>query len=72
MINKKIKVCSICFKDLNGYGNNSEPINKGECCDDCNYLVIRARINQMRKPKSPEETKKMLKVDNLVRGNKKY
>lgn len=47
---KKIKekkgVCSICFKDYVGFGNNAKPVNSGRCCDSCNgMIVIYARIN---------------------------
>ncbi len=42
------QLCSICFKPYEGYGNNAEPINKGRCCDQCNDLVVIARLNQMK------------------------
>ena len=48
MTKAKTKYCSICFKPLEGYGNNPEPINKGRCCDNCNNLVIMARIQCLR------------------------
>ena len=37
--------CSICNEKIEGFGNNAQPINDGMCCDDCNNLVILARIN---------------------------
>ena len=37
--------CSICEKDFEGFGNNAQPVNDGICCDECNNLVIWARIN---------------------------
>ena len=37
--------CSICNENIEGFGNNAQPINDGICCDDCNNLVILARIN---------------------------
>ena len=47
---KKNKICSICFRDYEGYGNNAEPINSGRCCDSCNgMVVIYARINCARR-----------------------
>jgi hypothetical protein len=42
---QEAKVCSICFRKYKGFGNNASPINIGRCCDDCNDLVIIARIN---------------------------
>lgn len=39
--------CCICGKELNGYGNNPEPVEPyeaGLCCDECNAeKVIPAR-----------------------------
>lgn len=32
--------CSICGKEYKGYGNNAEPVNKGKCCDKCNFQVV--------------------------------
>lgn len=32
--------CSICGKELEGYGNNSYPVNNGRCCDNCNFLIV--------------------------------
>ena len=43
---RKVKMnCSICKEDFEGYGNNAQPVNDGICCDECNALVIWARIN---------------------------
>ena len=41
-------VCSICFLEVWGFGNNAEPINNGRCCNTCNDLVITARFHQLR------------------------
>ncbi len=39
------KICSICGKEYDGFGNNAEPVNDGKCCDDCNInVVIPARL----------------------------
>lgn len=46
--------CSICLNYFDGYGNNAEPINHGECCDKCNQLVIIERLKQMWKNNSDE------------------
>lgn len=32
--------CSICGKEILGYGNNPAPICRGEVCDECNLSVI--------------------------------
>jgi hypothetical protein len=41
-------VCSICQCTIvEQYGNNAWPINEGRCCDNCDQLVIAARINQI-------------------------
>ena len=48
--------CIICEKWSMGwgsnkqYGNNPEPVmNHGECCDECNELVIQARFKGIKK-----------------------
>lgn len=42
---EKIEICDICGKDIIGYGNNSDPINCGRVCDDCNFdYVLPLRI----------------------------
>ena len=45
---EKVKVCSVCYKVYEGFGNNASPINIGRCCDKCNKLVIVARINSIK------------------------
>lgn len=40
-------VCCICGNHFSGYGNNPHPLVTDEgarCCDECNALVIEARI----------------------------
>lgn len=44
---KKTRRCSICGWTYTGFGNNAFPINDGRCCDDCNDLVVRRRINDI-------------------------
>jgi len=34
------QICSICGKSFEDYGNNAQPVNDGECCDDCNERVV--------------------------------
>lgn len=42
------KVCVICGKEYDGYGNNAQPVKDGNCCDKCNQeVVIPARIKKM-------------------------
>ena len=45
--------CCICENLINDYGNNPYPLCEKEdyesrCCDQCNNLVIHARIFQMK------------------------
>lgn len=48
--------CSICNEKYEGYGNNAQPINDGECCDMCNTDVIYARLGLFQEDKNVEET----------------
>lgn len=43
-----IKICSICGRNIIGYGNNAEPVKSGLCCDECNKLVVMARLGGVR------------------------
>src|SRR5262245_11238444 len=36
-------ICSICGEQYEGWGNNAEPINDGQCCDKCNATVVLPR-----------------------------
>lgn len=40
--------CCLCGMDIEGYGNNAEPLEKGRCCDLCNVIVIDERIRRIR------------------------
>lgn len=46
-----MKICCICGKEFEGWGNNPYPVVKDEnarCCDDCNAMyVIPARIGAL-------------------------
>ena len=48
----KTKICCICGKEFEGWGNNPWPVVKDEgaiCCDECNAMfVIPARIDLIR------------------------
>jgi hypothetical protein len=42
--------CTICKKEVKGFGHHAEPVKKGTCCDLCNDVhVIPARIKQINK-----------------------
>lgn len=47
--NRKQKICSICGKSYEGYGNNAQPVNSGRCCDVCNSEIVIPRRLQERK-----------------------
>ena len=38
--------CVLCGKEIIGYGHNASPLADGQCCDECNTLVIKARYNR--------------------------
>jgi len=43
------KKCIICKEEIQGFGNNAEPIKKGICCGLCNDLyVIPERLKQLK------------------------
>tara|TARA_Y100001938_G_scaffold141772_1_gene212065 strand:+ start:753 stop:1115 length:363 start_codon:yes stop_codon:yes gene_type:complete len=53
-----VKECVFCSKEIKDWGNNSQPIQKGRCCDDCNKkLVIPFRIQELRKQKQEIDEK---------------
>jgi hypothetical protein len=40
-IREDIIECSICDSEIPRWeSNNAQPINTGECCDDCNYQYV--------------------------------
>lgn len=40
--------CDICGDDIEGYGNNADPVTEGICCDTCNFgHVIPERLKIM-------------------------
>lgn len=46
----KKKVCCICGKEFNGWGNNPYPVKEdGECCRVCNSAVVLPRRIKMMK-----------------------
>jgi hypothetical protein len=34
------KICSICGKQYEGYGNNAQPISNDKCCDMCYHVFV--------------------------------
>ena len=47
---RETKKCVICGDDIQGYGNNADPIADGICCDKCNASkVIPARLSKINK-----------------------
>ena len=44
--------CSICGKEIIGTGNSTAPLQRGKCCDECNFkkiVPIRMYLNGMNK-----------------------
>lgn len=40
--------CCLCGSPYEGIGNNPQPlVETGRCCDACNEVVVRARINAL-------------------------
>ena len=54
---KEAKICCICGKPFEGYGNNPWPLKEeGMCCLECNVeKVIPARIQILREEDNHEE-----------------
>ena len=49
------KKCGICKKMYTGWGNHSEPVKRGQCCDTCNVnIVIPLRMGIFMKKKVGE------------------
>ena len=62
------KICCICKKPFDGYGNNAEPVCSGSCCDECNMKkVIPARMKLLDNHSS-EDLDESLKEGNAVSG----
>lgn len=61
------KICCICKKPFDGYGNNAEPVCSGSCCDECNMKeVIPARMKLVNN--SPSKDLDEAKVDDILPG----
>ena len=58
-------ICCICYQEYEGMGNNAEPYKKGRCCDKCNELVIKYRMNYVNPDFMDFEQKVKLIYDEL-------
>lgn len=59
--------CVICGGDLGRYGNNAEPVAKGQCCDKCNQdKVIPARLKDMMGESLTEEFHDKMSVQEAI------
>lgn len=56
---KDKKICCICKKPFEGYGNNPAPVmGGGECCDKCNAdVVLPIRLAQAVKVRAADDIK---------------
>ena len=64
--NSESKICCICKKPFDGYGNNAEPVCTGSCCDECNMKeVIPARM-KLLDTHSSEDLDESLNEGNAV------
>ena len=43
----KPQICVICGNPYEGIGHNAAPLKAGRCCDKCNGLVVRKRIDDL-------------------------
>ena len=42
------KVCCLCGKEFEGWGNNAWPLAEGICCDSCNRnKILPARLENL-------------------------
>lgn len=58
---KRDNKCVICGKEIEGYGNNAEPVKKGKCCDECNRtVVLPARIKDLKEDTEDKKKEKSL------------
>lgn len=54
--------CVICGRVISGHGHNPAPIKpNGRCCDDCNRMVIIARLERMKQCYLTKKQKKGIK-----------
>ena len=66
--------CCLCGDEIEGYGNNPEPLtDEGRCCDECNQNVIKFRWivthENIKKAHHDYNDKKIDKLYNELRIN---
>lgn len=53
----KKRICVICGKPFEGYGNNPSPLaTTGVCCDKCNFKVVQARLKLLKEKEVKDNT----------------
>ena len=64
------KVCCLCGKKLERWGNDPWPLAEdGECCDECNYKkVIPARIEMHRGHKEVADAEPKEELQTLIKS----
>ena len=52
-----MKTCVLCHREFEGHGNNPWPLAPSNevCCDECNWLVLKARLEVQRQRKAAHE-----------------
>jgi len=55
--------CVLCGKVIIGYGHNASPLADGQCCEECNTLVIKARLERFIEELAVEENKNCSKQE---------
>ena len=61
------KICCICKKPFDGYGNNAEPVCSGSCCDECNMKEVNPARLKMLDDSSSEDLDEA-KADDILPG----
>ena len=68
--------CCLCGEEIEGFGNNAEPLSKGRCCDECNANVVTFRIyitpDNLRKAHPNYSDKKIEKLYDQLRINARF
>jgi len=42
------KICALCGKPYEGFGNNGKPLCDGRVCDECNRFVVLYRLKMVQ------------------------
>ena len=48
------KICALCAKPYQGFGNNGKPLIGGRVCDNCNRFVVLYRLKMVQDKKMPK------------------